>query len=122
MKKEPFPEDGRERRREEVKALKKCKHENIVEYFEDFYEKDHTMIVMEYCCGGDLAKLIEQQKQEGPFREDVVIQYALDLAFAMQYMKSQRIIHRDLKPDNIFVTYHKTLKIGDFGLARCLDR
>ena len=98
MKKEVFPEDGRERRREEVKALKKCKHENIVEYFEDFYEKDHTLIVMEYCSGGDLAKLIEQQKDEGtPFKDVVVISYALDLTLALQYMKNKKIIHRDLK-------------------------
>ena len=98
MKKEPIPDDGEKSRREEVKALKKCSHENIVKYFEDFYEKDHTFIVMEYCSGGDLAKLIQRQKDKGtPFEDVVVISFALDLALALQYMKNKKIIHRDLK-------------------------
>ena len=106
MKKEPFPEDGKERRREEVKALKKCSHENIVKYFEDFYEKDYTIIIMEYCSGGDLAKVIQQQKDKGtPFNKDVVISFALDLTLALQYMKNKKIIHRDLKVRIVGIKY-----------------
>ena len=31
------------------------------------------------------------------------------------------MIHRDLKPENIFLDDQKTVKIGDFGLARQYD-
>lgn len=99
MKKEILPAQRAQdkyRRQEEIKALKKCDNENIIKYFADFHEKDYTMIVMEYCSGGDLAKVISRQKGT-PFSENLVISYALNLASAMQYMKAMRIIHRDLK-------------------------
>ena len=57
MKKEFLPLDDKDRRRHEVKALKKCDHKNIVKYFEDFYQRDHnnytwSLIIMEYCHRG----------------------------------------------------------------------
>jgi len=123
MKKEVVPLEGKDRRRDEVQALKRCNHVNIVKYFDYFFEKGDSMIVMEYCSGGDLARVLHNQKKIGnQFDDGLVRDYAFDLASAMQYMRSVRIIHRDLKPANIFISSENSLKIGDFGLARCLDR
>ena len=98
MKKEFASVERKDRRRDEVQALKSCSHNNIVKYFDYFYEKGLTMIVMEYCSGGDLAKLIFSQKKTGKhFDADLVLSYSFDLASAMQYLRSIRIIHRDLK-------------------------
>jgi len=99
-----------------------------VKYFDDIHETDSnnmtwSLIIMEFCPKGDLAKVIEDHKSFGTsFKEDLLLAYALDLASAMHYMKIKRIIHRDLKPANIFISSTNTLKIGDFGLARCMDR
>ena len=95
MKKEVVPLEGKDRRRDEVQALKRCNHTNIVKYVDYFFEKGDSMIVMEYCSGGDLARVIHNQKNQ--FDDVLVGDYALDLASAMQYMRSVKIIHRDLK-------------------------
>ena len=52
MKKENINSlESRDRRRDEIKSLKKCSHQNIVKYFEDFFEDGDQRIVMEYCPG-----------------------------------------------------------------------
>ena len=110
------------RGRNEIKALKKCNNENIVKYFEDSFEDKQLLIVMEFCGEGDLAKAIEEQKTYGElFPAAEVYIWCKQLVAGLQYLKSQRIVHRDLKPANIFLASGRSVKIGDFGLAKCMD-
>ena len=106
--------------KDEIEFLKKCHHESIVTYIEDFYEKSKFLIIMEFCSGGDLAEFIEAQTQFLP--EDFIIRWALQLTSGVCYIHKMKIIHRDLKPANIFLSSDKKLKIGDFGVAKGLDK
>ena len=120
-------EDSKPRRREEVKALRKCDHKNIVKYYANFIEGTVQRIIMEYCPGGDLAKKIKQQRMLRKYiAHEVMVEWILDLASGLDYLRHKKILHRDLKPANIFISHTKTsktrLKIGDFGLARCMNR
>lgn len=49
---------------------------------------------------------------------DQNIQYALQLAQALQYLHERRIVFRDLKPHNIGFDRNGTLILFDFGLCR----
>ena len=118
MKKEKLDTQMRRKRMDEVKALKKCDHPNIVQYIDNFLDSENSNIVMEYCSGGDLAAFMKK----GPVPQEKSHQWIMDLAQGMQYIQKQRIVHRDLKPENIFICSLQSLKIGDFGLARCFDR
>ena len=46
----------------EIEMLKHCFHENTVQYIESFIEEGKILIVMEFCRGGDLMQLIENQE------------------------------------------------------------
>ena len=108
------------KRKDEIEFLKKCRNESIVSYIEDYYEESKLLIIMEFCSGGDLAEFIEAQTQFLP--EDFIIKWALQLTSGVCYIHKMKIIHRDLKPANIFLSSDKKLKIGDFGVAKGLDK
>jgi serine/threonine protein kinase len=38
---------------------------------------------------------------------------------ALKYMHTANVLHRDLKPSNILLNADCSLKLCDFGLARC---
>ena len=38
-----------------------------------------------------------------------------------QYIHERKILHRDIKSQNIFLGKHRTIKLGDFGIARIMD-
>lgn len=77
-------------------------------------------LVMEYCEGGTLRRLLEQQNslrlQEG-------LNLILGVLEGLDYAHQRGVIHCDLKPENILLTlkpqgWHS--KLSDFGIARRL--
>ena len=51
-----------------------------------------------------------------------VIQLGIDICKALEVCKQYHIIHRDIKPENIFISNVGTYKLGDFGIARELEK
>ena len=51
-----------------------------------------------------------------------VIQLGIDICHALEVCQKYNIIHRDIKPENIFVSDIGTFKLGDFGIARQLEK
>ena len=107
----------------EVQLLSELKHPNIVEYIGSFYDNGNFYILMENCAGGDLDKkitsLIDKKEQ---LSEVDAIKWFYQLASALQKCHSCKILHRDLKPSNVMLSDTGDIKLGDFGVARSLDK
>lgn len=44
------------------------------------------------------------------------------MCLAIKHVHDRKIIHRDIKGQNIFITKGNTLKLGDFGIAKILNK
>ena len=51
-----------------------------------------------------------------------VMQIGIDISHALELCAIKNVIHRDIKPDNIFVSEYGDFKLGDFGVARHIER
>jgi Tol biopolymer transport system component len=69
--------------------------------------------VMELVHGETLGSLIKP----GPLPQETVLNYAKQIAEALEAAHEKGIVHRDLKPANIMVTPGGVVKVLDFGLA-----
>eukprot|EP00795_Rhopilema_esculentum_P000953 gene953-10719_t len=109
----------KEESKKEVKLLSQLKHPNIVLYQESFESMGNLYIVMDYCEGGDLYQKIVSQRGVN-FGENQVLDYFVQICLALKHIHDRKVLHRDLKSQNIFLTRHGIVKLGDFGIARVL--
>uniref|UniRef100_A0A8C5F5T1 non-specific serine/threonine protein kinase n=1 Tax=Gadus morhua TaxID=8049 RepID=A0A8C5F5T1_GADMO len=110
----------RQESRKEVAVLANMSHPNIVQYKESFEEAGCLYIVMDYCEGGDLFRKINSQRG-GPFPEEQVLDWFVQICLALKHVHDRKILHRDIKSQNIFLTKHGAVQLGDFGIARVLN-
>ena len=57
-----------------------------------------------------------------PLSSSEVVKLGIDICNALIICKQHGIIHRDIKPDNIFISDTGDYKLGDFGIARKLEK
>ncbi|ETV97527.1 NEK protein kinase, variant [Aphanomyces invadans] len=115
----------------EVNILRELKHPHVVRYLDRVIDKQSTkiFIVMEYCEGGDLSRLIKRHRRDGTFVDEafiwkVLTHMYLALKECHRHKESnlvKPILHRDIKPGNVFLDAEGNAKLGDFGLAKELS-
>ncbi len=54
--------------------------------------------------------------------EDFSIRLGRDICSALALCRKKNIIHRDIKPQNIFVSEDGNFKLGDFGIAKAVEK
>ena len=107
----------------ELRTMEQLKgHTNIVSY------EDHEIRKKENGFGWDLyirmellTPLSKYMLAHSMGREEI-IRLGIDLCRALERCESLNIIHRDIKPDNIFISKMGDGKLGDFGIARTVER
>ena len=64
---------------------------------------------------------IKTCKEKGQrFPEDLILNWFLQIVFALKYIHTHKILHRDLKTSNLFLCSNGVVKVGDFGISRIL--
>ncbi len=101
----------------EAQVLASLNHPNIatIHGLED--SAGVRALVMELVEGPTLAERIAG----GPLPLEEALQFAKQIAEALEYAHEKGIIHRDLKPANVKITSDGKAKVLDFGLAKALS-
>jgi hypothetical protein len=95
----------------------RLKHRNVVEVLTVRDRERGPYFAMPFFEHGSLAKKIRPGE---PLEAGLALDFAIQIAEALQYAHRRGIIHRDLKPANILLTGDRKACLGDFGLARTL--
>jgi serine/threonine protein kinase len=114
------PEEGKEflqRFVNEAQAAGRLHHAGIVAIFDvgENPETSDPYIVLEYVAGEALNRILAREKKL-PLPK--ALQFAQEIAEALDYAHSQGVVHRDIKPGNILITHSGHAKIADFGIAK----
>jgi eukaryotic-like serine/threonine-protein kinase len=98
----------------EAKAAAALNHPHICTIHSVEEYAGTQFIVMEYVDGSTLREKLQTKNT----KLETIINYAIQIAEALQQAHKKDVVHRDIKPENIMVTEDNRIKVMDFGLAK----
>lgn len=95
---------------------------NIVSYEDHMVIEHPDEIAWDILIRMELLTSLPDYCTTHTMSEKQVIQLGMDICNALEICEEKKIIHRDIKPDNIFVNDRGDFKLGDFGIARTVEK
>jgi eukaryotic-like serine/threonine-protein kinase len=99
----------------EARAAARLDHENIARVYYIGEENGLHFIAFEFISGSTIRDLIYKR---GRLNAHDTVNYALQVAYALNHTSGMGVVHRDIKPSNIIITPKGRSKLVDLGLAR----
>jgi serine/threonine-protein kinase len=99
---------------QEIRALAKLNHPNIVTIYDCGRVGRRYYYAMEYLRGQSLKGLVDSRKM---LPETEALSIIRATARALAHAHANNVIHRDVKPENILLTAKGRPKLTDFGLV-----
>lgn len=122
----------------EIEYTKALQYPNVIQLLDSGFFEGIFFFTMEYCNGGTVSDLMEQQG--GGLPVNIAVSIILQVLDGLEYThnielpdikladgrfgKGKGLVHRDLKPGNLLLSNIDgkfIVKIGDYGLAKAFD-
>lgn len=95
---------------------------NIVSYEGHWVIEHPDEIAWDILIQMELLTPLQDYCSNHTMGEEQIIRLGMDICNALEICEEKKIIHRDIKPDNIFVNSRGDFKLGDFGIARTVEK
>lgn len=110
--------EAEERFRNEINAMMRLSHPNIVNILNVSKPGEPLYFVMEYIEANTLKRKLDEH---GALTPEETLYYSEQILRALIHAHSKNIVHCDIKPQNIMLLPDGSLKLADFGIARIID-
>ncbi|KAL8117895.1 hypothetical protein AgCh_015686 [Apium graveolens] len=107
----------------EVEIISRFRHRNILQLIGFCHDQGHFLLAYEYMPNRSLD--VHLFGSTTSLVWTIRYEIALGFASALHYLQEeceQCVVHRDIKSSNIMLDLNFNVKLGDFGLARLLDK
>jgi serine/threonine protein kinase len=98
--------------RNEIAAVQKVSHPNVVGCEKVLQTPNHIYLVLELCEGGDMGSVVKR----APYPEQQALPLFSLICQGYQAVAQAGIVHRDIKVSNILL-HEGAPKIADFGFC-----
>ncbi|KAJ6727396.1 PROTEIN KINASE G11A-LIKE [Salix purpurea] len=115
-RKETANRNKESRARIEREILEMLEHPFLPTLFATLDSPRWSCLLTEFCPGGDLH-VLRQQQPDRRFEEAAVRFYASEVVAALEYLHMMGIVYRDLKPENVLVRSDGHIMLTDFDLS-----
>ena len=95
---------------------------NIVSYEDHSVDELSGEFGWRICIRMELLTPLLRYIQMQPVTAGDVVRMGIDICKALETCEKNQIIHRDIKPENIFHSAQGFYKLGDFGIARQMEK
>jgi serine/threonine protein kinase len=103
---------------QEIRALGKLNHPNIVNIYEAGKIRGRHYFAMELLPGPSLKEYVDSRKF---LEEKEALKIIRATARALGHAHARNVVHRDVKPENMIFDANNTPKLTDFGLVMHFD-
>jgi ActR/RegA family two-component response regulator len=106
-------DEDRQRFARECEILSSLNHRSIADVIDFGITPDYLYLALEYFPCGSM-----RERLKNPVSESDALNYARQIAGALQVVHTAGVVHRDLKPSNLMLTTDNRVVLIDFGSAR----
>ncbi|MCR4594751.1 MAG: serine/threonine protein kinase, partial [Clostridiales bacterium] len=107
----------------EIELMAELKgNSNIVSFEDHQFIRNEDGIGWTILIRMELLTPFADYQRENEIDNQAVVKLGIDICSALELCEMRKIIHRDIKPDNIFLSDKGDFKLGDFGIARELEK